>query len=74
MRIRILIQIQLRHHHQQIRLGEHSAAYSKFNFGKQLQAYSNLSLIFTQAENNKAMFQIRIGFNADPEPDQDPAF
>ncbi len=68
-RILILIQIQLsaiqlRHHHQKVRPGEHSAAYSKFNFGKQLQAYSNPSHIFTQAENNKAVFRIRIGFGS----------
>jgi hypothetical protein len=66
MRILILIQIQLstiqlRHHHQQVRPGEHGAAYSKFNFGKQLQAYSNPSHIFTQAENNEAVFRIWIG-------------
>ncbi len=66
MRIRILIQIQisaiqLRHHHQQVRPGEHSAAYSKFNFRKQLQAYSNPSNVFTQAENNITVFRIRIG-------------
>jgi hypothetical protein len=62
MRIRIQIRlsaIQLRHHHQQVRPGEHSAARIQNLISG--SSSKRIRIHPTQAENNKAVFRIRIG-------------